>query len=62
MDLTDALTHLKSIFWVWGGWGERLFEVGRLLTFSTFRVGAYSKWAWTLNRINTGNPQRDPVF
>ena len=33
------------------GGGERLFEAGRLLTFPTYRVGAYSKWA--LNRINT---------
>ena len=33
------------------GWG------GRLLTFSTFRMGAYSRWAlirgWALIRINT---------
>ena len=26
---------------------------GRLLTFSTFRVGAYSRWA--VNRINTAS-------
>ena len=26
------------------GGGGRLFEAGRLLTFSTFRVGAYSRW------------------
>ena len=35
------------------GWG------GRLLTFSAFRVGAYSTWAliqgWPLIRINTVN-------
>ena len=34
-----------------GGWG------GRLLTFSAFRMGAYSRWAlirgWALIRINT---------
>ena len=24
------------------GWGGRLFEAGRLLTFSAFRMGAYS--------------------
>ena len=34
-----------------GGWG------GRLLTFPTERVGAYSRWVlirgWALNRINT---------
>ena len=39
------------------GWGGRLFEAGRLLTFSAFRIGAYSRWAlirgWALNRINT---------
>ena len=40
---------------VW--WGGRLFEAGRLLTFSAFRMGAYSRWAlirgWALIRINT---------
>ena len=34
-----------------------LFEAGHLLTFPTYRVGAYSRWAlirgWALNRINT---------
>ena len=46
-------------------WGGRLFEfdfghlfeAGRLLTFSAFRTGAYSRWAlirgWALIRINT---------
>ena len=43
---------------VGGRWGGRLFEAGRLLTFSTFRMGAYSRWAalirgWALIRINT---------
>ena len=37
--------------------GGRLFEAGRLLTFSAFRMGAYSRWAlirgWALTRINT---------
>ena len=37
--------------------GRRLFEVGRLLTFSAFRMGAYSRWAlirgWALIRINS---------
>ena len=28
----------------WGG-GGCLFEAGRLLTFSAFRKGAYSRWA-----------------
>ena len=40
---------------VW--WGGRLFDAGRLLTFSAFRRGAYSRWTlirgWALNRINT---------
>ena len=27
------------------GWGGRLFEAGRLLTFSAFSMGAYSRWA-----------------
>ena len=27
------------------GWGGRLFEAGRLLNFSAFRMGAYSRWA-----------------
>ena len=39
------------------GWGGRLFEAGRLLTFSAFRMGTYSRWAlircWALIRINT---------
>ena len=39
------------------GLGERLFEAGRLLTFSAFRMGAYSRWeliqGWALIRINT---------
>ena len=39
------------------GWGGRLFEAGRLLTFSAFSMGAYSRWAlirdWALVRINT---------
>ena len=28
------------------GWGGHLFEAGRLLTFSTFRMGAYSNKYW----------------
>ena len=36
--------------------GGRLFEAGRLLTFSAIRMGAYSRWAlirgWALIRIN----------
>ena len=42
-----------------GGIGEggRLFEAGRLLTFSAFSMGAYSRWAlirgWAFIRINT---------
>ena len=37
--------------------GERLFEAGRLLTFSALRMGTYSRWALirgsALIRINT---------
>ena len=40
------------------GWGGRLFKAGRLLTFSAFSMGSYSRWAlirgWALIRINTG--------
>ena len=40
----------------WGG-GGCLFEAGRLLTLSAFRMGAHSRWAlirgWALIRINT---------
>ena len=46
-----------------GGGGGRLFEAGRLLTFSAFRMGAYSRWAlirgWVLIRINTVCPSED---
>ena len=41
------------------GWrrGWRLFKAERLLTFSAFRMGAYSRWAlirgWALIPINT---------
>ena len=38
-----------------------LFEAGRLLTFSAFRMGAYSRWAlirsWVLIQMNTVNEQ-----
>ena len=38
------------------GGGGRLFEAGRLLTFSAFRMGAYLRWVlirgWALIRIN----------
>ena len=40
----------------WGR-GGRLFETGRLLTFSAYRMAAYSRWVlirgWALIRINT---------
>ena len=40
-----------------GGGSGRLFKDGRLLTFSAFGMGAYSKWAlirgWALIRIIT---------
>ena len=47
-----------ALIWVWlgGGGGGRLFEAGRLLTFSAFRMGACSRWAlircWVLIRIS----------
>ena len=50
---------LLSLSWIGSGegCGGRLFEGGRLLTFSAFRIGAYSRWAlirgWALIRINT---------
>ena len=36
---------LLSLSWIRRevGWGGRLFEAGRLLTFSAFRMGAYSR-------------------
>ena len=43
--------------WEGVGWGGRLFEAGRLLTFSAFGMGVYLRWAliqgWALIRINT---------
>ena len=55
--------RLFEFEWEWEGggvgWcvGGRLFEAGRLLTFSAFRMGAYSRWAlirgWAPFRINT---------
>ena len=43
--------------WLGGGGGGRLFEAGRLSTFSAFKIGAYSRWVlirgWVLIRINT---------
>ena len=46
---------ILTVTQVGGGGGGRLFEAGRLLTFSAFRMGAYSRWAlirgWTLIRI-----------
>ena len=46
--------------------GGRFFEAGRLLTFSTFRVGAYSRWAlirdWALNQINTVFPLKRGIL
>ena len=46
-----------GVFLEGAGWGGRLFEAGRLLTFSASSMGAYSRWAlirgWALIRINT---------
>ena len=53
------LLSLIGVLWEGVGWGGRLFEAGRSLTFSAFGMGAYSRWAlirgWALNRINTVN-------
>ena len=49
------VSYYLSLEFLWEGvgWG------GRLLTFSAFRMGAYSRWAlirgWALIRINTVN-------
>ena len=53
--------HLFGFEWEWEGggvgWDGHLFEAGRLLTFSAFRMSAYSRWAlirgWVPIRINT---------
>ena len=49
-----------------GGGGGRLFEAGRLLTFSAFRMGAYLRWAlirgWALIRINTVSVNLDSLL
>ena len=53
----DSYNLLLEFLWEEVGWGGRLFEAGRLLTFSASRMGAYSRRAlirgWSLNRINT---------
>ena len=36
---------LLEVLWEGVGWGGRLFEAGRSLTFSAFSMGAYSRWA-----------------
>ena len=36
------------------GWGGHLFEAGCLLTFSAFRMGAYSRWALLRGRVLFG--------
>ena len=50
--VNTPLVHFNFFFFGGGGGGRRLFEAGHLLTFSTFRLGAYSRWAliqgWTL--------------
>ena len=54
---TISALILYLFFFCGGGGDGRLFEAGRLLTFPTYRVGAYSRWAlirgWALNQINT---------
>ena len=41
----------------WGG-GVRLFEAGRQLTFSAFRMGGYSRWALIRGWLVIKNPLR----
>ena len=43
------------------GWGGRLFEAARLLTFSAIRMGAYSWWAQKSLKfeVNRANIERD---
>ena len=45
--------------------GGRLFEAGYFLTFSAYRMGAYSTWAlirgWALIQINTVYENESPV-
>ena len=45
--------------------GGRVFEAGHFLTFSAFRMGAYSTWAlirgWALIQINTVYENEFPV-
>ena len=52
--------HIFEFEWEWEGgvgWGGCLFEAGRFLAFSAFRMGAYSRWAQIRGcariRINT---------
>ena len=61
--LFGRVSYLLLEFLLQGvGWGGRLFEAERLLTFSAFSMGAYSKWAlirgWVLIRINTVTVQQ----
>ena len=56
--LINTPLDLVHFSFFWGGEGGGcLFEAGRLLTFPTYRVGAYLRWAlicgWAHNRINT---------
>ena len=57
---------LLEFLWEGVGWGARLFEAGRLSTFSAFRMDAYWRWAlirgWALNRINTVNGKHNTAF
>ena len=39
-----------------GGWGGRLFETGRLLTFSAFWMGAYSRFGAYSNKYGNYYP------
>ena len=56
------LVLIQFLGGVRGKGGGRLFEAGRLLTFSAFRMGAYSRWAlirgWALIMV----PQLNSLF
>ena len=44
------------------GWGARLFETGRLLTFSAFRMGADSRWGTYLNKYGMTTVMTNTAF
>ena len=57
------LLSLIGVLWEGVGWGWAIIRGWALITFSAFRMGAYSRWAlirgWALNRIHTVSVSRD---